>query len=198
MLLSQPLTLRLGLLCEIYETSFSLFVYMKKTNRFCLHIYFLFSVQHTAAVYPLMSNHQCLYPHIPLSGSYNKPVAVCFMTALKLYLASQYIFTVQADQQVCTALQNPTFSLSVTFSIFLCQMHSSLYLCLSQFLSYCCSLSLSHSLSLTYHEASDVCADVLSWLLSPFALAAFALSLTVLLFSWLPFSRVRCRGKPLF
>ncbi|KAM7380671.1 hypothetical protein PAMP_003949 [Pampus punctatissimus] len=56
-------------------------------------------VQLIAAVHPFMSNHQCLYPHIPMPGSYSKPVAVCYMTALKLYLTSQYIFTVQADQQ---------------------------------------------------------------------------------------------------
>lgn len=67
-------------------------------------------------------------------------------------------------------------------------MHSSLSLtlCLSQFLYYCFFLSLSHSISLTYQEASNVCADVLSWLLCQLALAAFALSLTVLLFFWLP------------
>lgn len=64
--------------------------------------YFLFSVQLIAAVYPFMSNHQCLYPHIPVPGSYSKLVAVCFMTALKLYLASQCIFTVQAAGVHCS------------------------------------------------------------------------------------------------
>ncbi|CAK6970292.1 Hypothetical predicted protein [Scomber scombrus] len=56
-------------------------------------------VQLIAAVHPFMSNHQCLYPHIPMPGSYSKTVAVYYMTPLRLYLTSQYMFTVQADQQ---------------------------------------------------------------------------------------------------
>lgn len=56
-----------------------------------------------------MSNHRCLYPHIPIS--YSKPVVVCFMPVFKLYLASWYVFTVQDDQQVWT-LHNLIFFLS--------------------------------------------------------------------------------------
>lgn len=48
------------------ETSFSLFVYVKK-KKFCVHVGFLFSVRLIAAVYPFMSNHQCMYPHIPVN-----------------------------------------------------------------------------------------------------------------------------------
>lgn len=157
--------------------NFLLFICLWK-NWFCVHIYFLFSVQLIAAVYPFMSNHQCLYPHIPVPGSYSKPVTLCFMTALKLYLTSQCIFTVQADQQVCTAL-HPTFSLSVTFS-YLPVWDA--FIPLSQFLYCCFSLSLSLSLCLASQEASYVCANVLSWLLSHLALAAFAFSFLLCLF----------------
>lgn len=118
----------------------SLFVCVEK-KKFCIHIYFLFSVQFMAAVYPFMSNHQCLYPHIPVPGSYTKPVAVCFMTALKLYLTSQYISTIQVDQQVCTALQNP---LSLLLSRFL----SSCVRCIHPSLSFSLTISLSMSVSL--------------------------------------------------
>lgn len=83
------------------------YFYLSK-NRFCVLIYFLFSVQFIAAVYPFLSNHQCPYPHIPTPRSYGKLVAVCLTTALGIF--SQF------TEQVCTALQNPTFSLSLTFS----------------------------------------------------------------------------------
>lgn len=91
-----------------------------------------------------MSNHQCLYPHIPMPGSYSKTVAVYYMTPLKLYLTSQYMFTVQADQQVCTALQNPTFSLFLSRSL------SSCIRCIHPFLTLSLSVSLLLFLSVAF------------------------------------------------
>lgn len=127
----------------------TLYLSVWKKDRFCVHIYFLFSVQFIAAVYPFMSNHQCLYPHIPMPGSYSKPVAVCFMTAVKLYLTSQYIFTVQADQQVCTALSKTPLSLFLSRSLSSCVrcIHPSLSLSVSLSFSIIVSLSLFPTLS---------------------------------------------------
>lgn len=68
-------------------------------------------------------------------------------------LASRYIFKVQADQQVCTALQKkPTFSLSVTFSIFLCQIPLSLCVSVSLLLS---PLSVPHRLPRSRYSPYD-------------------------------------------
>lgn len=165
--------------------NFPLFICLcGKKDRFCVRIYFLFSVQFIAAVHPFMSNHRYLYPHIPKPCSYSEPVAVCFMTALKLYLTSQYVFTVQADQQVCIALQNQ-LSLFLSRSLSSCvRCIIPLSCCLSQFLYYCLSLSFSHSLSLTSQEASDVFTDVLTWLLSQLILCCSLCNCFALLLSF--------------
>ena len=106
-------------------------------------IYFLFSVQLFAAVYPFMSNHQYLYPPIPMPSSYNK--AVCYMTGLKPYLASQYEFML---------ISRCTHALQSSLSSCICCIHPSFTLSLSVYSS---PLFLSPSLGLTYQEASDVC-----------------------------------------
>lgn len=159
----------------------------KKKNRFCVHIYFLFSVQLIAAVYPFMSNHQCLYPHIPMPGSYNNPVSVCFMAEPQTVCRFPVYFHSSNQSAGVHCSTKPHF-LSFCHVLYLPVSDAFIPLThplfLSQFLYYCFFLSLSHSIRLTYQEASNVCADVLSWLLFQLALAAFALSATVLLSFW--------------
>lgn len=93
------------------------------------HVYFLFSVQLIAAVYPFMSNHRCPYPHIPVPGSSSKPVAVCFTAALKVLLA--FPAYCQSSSSRCALLYTPLSLFLSRSLIFLCHMHSSLPLTMS-------------------------------------------------------------------
>lgn len=175
----------------------------KKKERFCAHICFLFSVQLIAAVYPFMSNHRCMYPHIPMPGSSSEPVAVCFMTALSLCLSLPGIFSQFKLISRCALLYKKKTQKKKTHFLSFCHvlylpvsdafipLSLTFYISLPQFLYYC--LSLSHSPSDLPRSICSVWADVHFWLLA--RLSAVALSLTVLLFVWLPplySHRVRC------
>lgn len=145
----------------IDETPLSLFVCVKKKKKkgSCSLLFPVFSSANCSCVSIYVKPPVHVSPH-PNARFLQWTCSCLLHDSLEpVSLASRYIFTVQADQQVCTALQkNPTFSLSVTFSIFLCQMHSSLSLSLS--ISLCLSfsiiVSLFPTLRQTYQEASTL------------------------------------------
>ena len=68
-----------------------------------------FQFRLAAAAYPLMSNHQCMYPRIPVLPAAN-PVAICLS-------ASRCVSTARAHQQVRATLQKPTFSHVLCLSV---------------------------------------------------------------------------------
>lgn len=78
---------------------------VKKWKKGVLHLFPVFSSAHRScgSIY--------VKPQVPASPHPNAGLLQpdCYMTALKLYLASQYIFTAALDRQVFSALQNPTF-----------------------------------------------------------------------------------------
>lgn len=116
-----------------------------------VHICFLFSVQLIAAVCPFMSNHQCMYPHIPTAGSLSQRVAVCFGATSKARLSLPGTFSKFKLISRCALLykKNP-------LSLFLSRSLSSCVRFLSRSVSrfLCCyRLSLSHT---DYQEATTL------------------------------------------
>lgn len=130
----------------IDETPLSLFVLCKKKEKKKVraHFCFLFSVQLIAAVYPFMSNHRCMYPHIPMPGSSSEPVAVCFTTALSLCLSLPGIFSQFKLISRCALLYKKT-----PLSLFLSHSLSSCVRCIHPSLSHSLYLSASVSLLLS-------------------------------------------------
>lgn len=84
-----------------------------------VHICFLFSVQLIAAVCPFMSNHQCMYPHIPTAGSLSRRVAVCFGATSKARLSLPGTFSKFKLISRCELLYKKTHFLSFCHVLYL-------------------------------------------------------------------------------
>lgn len=102
-----------------------------KKTPLAVHICFLFSVQLIAAVCPFMSNHQCMYPHIPTAGSLSQRVAVCFGATSKACLSLPGTFSKFKLISRCALLYKKTHFLSFCHVLYLPVSDPSLALRLS-------------------------------------------------------------------